>query len=292
MKKIVAIIAILIVISGVVFAFRNDLLDFFSKVSLRLPTIEKKVTDFIENEIQKQVLTPPPLRYQQDDSEAVLTRAGVIQQTNAQRAKYNLPPLKENQELDYSAQLKVDDMFKNQYFAHESPSGIGVTDLAGEAGYDFLAIGENLALGNFKNDEVLVQAWMVSPGHRENILNSNYQEIGVSVKKATFEGKTTWLAVQYFGLSVSACPKPNETTKTTIDTNENRIKQLQNTIDALRVEIQNIRPKHGSSYQQKIDQYNDLVSQYNNLLEGTKSLIIKYNSEVSLFNNCVAGLKQ
>jgi uncharacterized protein YkwD len=291
MKKIAAIIAILIVISGVVFAFRNDLLDFISKVSLQLPTIEKKVTDFIENEIQKQVLTPPPLRYQQDDSEAVLTRTGVIQQTNAQRTKYNLPPLKENQELDHSAQLKVDDMFKNQYFAHESPSGIGVTDLAEETDYDFLAIGENLALGNFKNDEVLVQAWMDSPGHRENILNSNYQEIGVSVKKSIFEGKTTWLAVQHFGLPVSACPKPSETTKTTIDTNENQIKELQNTIDALRIEIQNTRPKHGSSYQQKIDQYNNLVSQYNNLLEETKSLIVGFNIEVGAFNDCVSGLQ-
>ena len=291
MKKVGAIIVILIIISGAVFAFHNDLLDFFSKVSLQLPTIEKKVTDFIEKEIQKQVLTPPPLRYQQDDSEAILTRAGVIQQTNTQRAKYNLPPLKENQELDYSAQFKVDDMFKNQYFAHQSPSGIGVTDLAEEVNYEFLAIGENLALGNFKNDEVLVQAWMASPGHRENILNISYQEIGVAVKKGVFEGETTWLAVQHFGLPVSACPKPSETTKINIETNENQIKELQNTIDTLRVEIQNTRPKRSSSYQQKIDQYNNLVFQYNNLLEETKSLIVEYNIEVSTFNECVSGLQ-
>jgi uncharacterized protein YkwD len=91
-------------------------------------------------------------------------------------------------------------MFENQYFAHESPTGEKVSDLAKKFGYDFLLIGENLAMGNFSSDEDLVLAWMESPGHRENILNEKYQEIGVAVKKGIFEGKEVWIAVQHFGL--------------------------------------------------------------------------------------------
>lgn len=265
--------------------FRNDIADFYNKMSLQLPEVKEDINN-ITQEIGKQILTPPPLKATKESAQSFLTKQGVIEWTNTQRKNNGLSPLKENLKLDLSAEIKVDDMFKNQYFAHESPSGAGVGDLAKTIGYDFIVIGENLALGNFENDEALVQAWMDSPGHRENILNKNYQEIGVAVMKGTYEGRTTWLAVQHFGFPVSACSQPNEELKTQIEEKQNQANALQIELNTLKNEIENMSPRPRQDYNQKIEEYNNLVSQYNNLIAETKNLVIEYNSQVNTFNNC------
>lgn len=291
MKKIkILLIIFSLTILGLVWFFWNDFSGIYSKLSDNLPKIEKGVTDLIK-ETGKQISTPPPLRNQTENPQSYLTKAGVIKWTNSQRAKYGLPPLKENFILDETAKKKVDDMFQNQYFAHESPSGFSVDDLADNSGYEFIAIGENLALGNFENDETLVQAWMDSPGHRENILNKSYQEIGVSVIKGTFEGKTTWLAVQHFGLPLSACSEPNELIKSKIEEVQSQIGAIEKLLNSLREEIQKTKIKRGAAYLQKIEEYNNLVSQYNMLIKEAKELISQYNSQVKLFNECVNSFK-
>ena len=272
---------------GAIFFFWTDLLNFYSKLPSKSPEIEKEIGDFFVKEVEKQVSTPPPLRAKEEVPESYLTRAGVIQWTNSQREKYGLPPLVENPRLNVSAELKVEDMFENQYFAHFSPSGEGVGDWTEIVGYEFIAIGENLALGNFQNDEALVQGWMDSSGHRANILNPSYQEIGVAVQKGQFEGKTTWLAVQHFARPLSACPQADRTIKAEIDANQTEITKLQATLATLEAEIRNMRPKRGSIYNEKVQEYNALVLQYNNLIDQTKSLISNYNNQVNLFNQCV-----
>ncbi len=218
-----------------------------------------------------------------------MTQEGVIRLTNVQRQEYNLASLKENTKLDLMAQMKARDMFKNQYFAHDSLSGAGVADLAESAGYDYILIGENLALGNFENDEVLVQAWMDSKGHRENILNSRYEEIGVAVEKGIFEGKSTWIAVQHFGLPISACPQPQESLVLEIQENQDELARLKVYLDALSLEIENMKPKSTAERIQKMEEYNNLVAQYNNLAFKTKALIEEYNSQTALFNKCIVG---
>jgi len=288
MSKPKVLILSLVIICGLGLFFWNDLLNIYSEFSLKLPQIGEEVTNFLSKEVEKVILTPPPLRSGADNPQSVLTQKGVINWTNSQRAKYGLPPLSENSELDKMAEAKVDDMFKNQYFDHISPSGQGVGDLVKNFGYEFIVIGENLALGDYKNDEDLVQAWMDSPGHRENILNDRYQEIGVAVKKGVFEGRTTWLAVQHFGLSLSVCPSPDEKIKSAIELNQDKIGSLQTTLNNLKIEIQNMRPKRGELYNQKIEEYNNLAAQYNNLVEQTKALIYQYNIQVNKFNECVA----
>ena len=50
---------------------------------------------------------------------------------------------------------------------------------------------------------------MASPGHRANILNSRFIDIGVAVKEGEYQGKETWLAVQEFGEPLSDCPSPS-----------------------------------------------------------------------------------
>jgi len=286
--KILFLVFVLVLIGGLIFLFWDEFLSFYSKLPLKSPQLEKEINDLIK-EAEKQVSTPPPLRVEKEAPEAYLTRVGVIQWTNAQRAKYGLPPLKENPRLNVSAELKVQDMFEKQYFAHLSPSGEGVKNLAEVVGYEFIAIGENLALGNFQNDETLVQGWMDSPGHRANILNPSYQDIGVAVQKGQFEGRSVWLAVQHFGRPLSACPQPDETLKAQIDSNQAEIEKLQANLLKLEAEIKNMRPKRGPAYTQKIEEYNALVLQYNTLVDQTKSLITNYNNQVNLFNQCVAG---
>lgn len=248
----------------------------------------------IKSALSNRIFAPPPIRSDVEHQESFLTKNGVIGWTNTQRQDNNLPTLKENSTLDAMALAKIEDMFKNQYFAHESPGGKGVGDLAEDFSYGFVAVGENLALGNFKDDKALVDAWMASPGHRANILNGTYREIGVAVMKGTFEGKTTWLAVQHFGLSSSVCPTINDQLKLNIENNESQLASLKIQIDQKEQEISNMRQKgrREEGYYQAVEEYNGLIRQYNQLVEENKNLISIYNTQVEAFNNCMSGFLQ
>ena len=288
MRKKIVLVAIFLLGLGLVFLFRGQIIDFYNEALLQLPKIQKGITDSLAEEISKKTITPGPLRKEKDAPSSYLTKAGIIEWTNIQRGNYNLPPLSENTNLDKAANIKMQDMFKNQYFAHTSPSGdMGAGELAEGAGYQFIIIGENLAMGNFANDEEVVQAWMDSPGHRENILNPKYQEIGVAAGKGTFEGKNTWIAVQIFGLPLASCPKPDEEILADIENYQSEENTISQKIDLLLTEIKNMRPKRGELYNQKVAEYNNLVSQYNTLQEKTKILVANYNNQVAIFNECV-----
>ncbi len=287
-NKLLIIFAIFL---GIFLFLGDDLLDIYSELSLQLPQFEKEIGDFLIKETEKQILTPQPLRAQRENPEALLTQKGIIKWTNIQREKYGFSPLIENEKLNASAELKVEDMFEKQYFAHSSPLGVGVGDLLGNVGYEFIVIGENLALGDFQTDEVLVQAWMDSLGHRENILNTRYQEIGVAAVKGMFEGKSTWLAIQHFGVPLSTCSQPDETLEAEIKLKQNQIEELHKTLITLQGKIKNTKPKRGSFYKEMVDKYNTLISQYNILVNETEVLINQYNNQVILFNECVVGVE-
>lgn len=289
-KKIVFLIISLILVG--VFVFRNELTVFYLRLSLKLPQIEEELTNLVEEQVGVKISLPPPLRsaLSREEKEVFLTREGIISQTNMQREKFGLPPLKENKTLDAMAQTKVKDMFENHYFAHESPSGVEVDGLARDFGYKFIALGENLALGNFENDPVLIQGWMDSPGHRANILNEGYDEIGVGAAKGVFEGRTTWLAVQHFGLPLSACPEPSAALKLKIAGNQEQLAIFEKTLNQLENALK-ITPRRGPDYIQKIKDYNEFVSKYNDFLEETKGLIAQYNGLVQIFNDCANRLE-
>ncbi|MBU4350867.1 CAP domain-containing protein [Candidatus Parcubacteria bacterium] len=284
-KSIISFVAFFIIVLGSTFLFKDDILNIYSKLLLRLPKIESGFNNLVVQEVKKQVFTPPPLRSDSREEQSFLTRLGVIKFTNIERVKAGLLPLKENAELDISSDMKAKDLLDKQYFAHESPSGLGVAGLAERAGYEFILIGENLALGNFKDDQVLVQAWMDSPGHRANILNAKYKDIGVSVIKGMFEGRTTWFAVQHFGFPSSACPEPSQSLKNQIDMKKDQAQELQVSLDSLKIEIESSGFKR-RDYNQKVQQYNDLASQYNNLTAEIKILLDQYNNQIGVFNNC------
>jgi len=225
------------------------------------------------------------------DTESInLSSKDIIDITNKQRTlNGNLPILKENSKLDFSAEKKLQDMFVKGYFEHTSPDGVGVGDLADQIDYEYIVIGENLALGNFKNDQALVDAWMASPGHRANILNKRYTEIGVSVGKGIYNGKSVWMSVQHFGLPKSACPSIDQALKGVIDLDQSNIKAMETDMASKRAIIDSeTAKKEGMTINSQIDSYNTLVKEYNKLILDIKNKVNTYNGEVHDFNNCIA----
>jgi|SRR5579875_21785 len=102
----------------------------------------------------------------------------VVDLTNQQRAKYGLPALKVDTTLSKMAHEKSRDMSANHYFSHTSPTYGSPFDMMKQFGITYRYAGENIAEGQQTPEEV-VNAWMNSPGHRANILNPNYNYIGV-----------------------------------------------------------------------------------------------------------------
>ncbi|PEW79047.1 serine protease [Bacillus cereus] len=102
----------------------------------------------------------------------------VVELTNAERAKQGLSALKIDTELSKVARIKSEDMQKNNYFDHNSPTYGSPFDMMKKFGISYKSAGENIAQGQRTPEEV-VQAWMNSAGHRANILNNGFTHIGV-----------------------------------------------------------------------------------------------------------------
>ncbi len=134
--------------------------------------------------------------------------AVVIDETNIARAEASLGALQHSNLLDEVAALKAADMAKNSYFAHWSPTGISPWYWFEQAGYSYSHAGENLAV-HFTDSDKVVEAWLNSPTHRENIMNSNYTEIGIGTARGQFEGKDTVFVVQVFGSPAAVAPVEN-----------------------------------------------------------------------------------
>lgn len=102
----------------------------------------------------------------------------VVDLTNAERTKAGLKPLEIHSPLMAVAHAKSADMAKNNYFSHTSPTYGSPFDQIKSAGISYRSAGENIAQGQ-RTPQQVVQAWMDSPGHRQNIMNANYTHIGV-----------------------------------------------------------------------------------------------------------------
>jgi Cysteine-rich secretory protein family len=131
--------------------------------------------------------------------------AVVINLTNTEREEAVLSPLTRNTVLDEAARLKAEHMAKYGYFAHYSPDGVSPWYWFNEVGYNFVHAGENLAV-HFTDSDAVVEAWMLSPTHRANIVNNNYREIGVGTARGTYQGFPTVFVVQLFGTPAVATP--------------------------------------------------------------------------------------
>ena len=150
---------------------------------------------------------------------STINQANIISLTNQERKLAGLEELKNNPQLASAALAKANDMFAKQYWDHFGPNGETPWQFIRGAGYNYVYAGENLGKG-FRTAEGLVEAWMASPTHRENILSANYRDIGIAVVEGELLGKQTILVVQMFGnltrsvqgTTTSEVPKPVETT--------------------------------------------------------------------------------
>lgn len=102
----------------------------------------------------------------------------VVSLVNQERAKAGLKPLVIDNALTAMALDKAKDMSNNKYFSHTSPTYGSPFDMMKSYGIRYTYAGENIAMGQRSPQEVM-NAWMNSPGHRQNILSPNYTKIGV-----------------------------------------------------------------------------------------------------------------
>lgn len=126
----------------------------------------------------------------------------IVRLTNEERTKAGVAEVKLDPELTKAALAKAAHMFAKNYWAHTAPDGTEPWKFFVDAGYQYRFAGENLAR-DFANPEAVVTAWMNSKSHKDNLLSSRYQDIGVAVAKGELDGVETTLVVQLFGTKMA-----------------------------------------------------------------------------------------
>ncbi|UXY25950.1 sigma-70 family RNA polymerase sigma factor [Streptomyces sp. HUAS TT20] len=128
--------------------------------------------------------TPTPAGTPQTQPVPTGTVAQVVALVNKERASAGCGPLTENAQLDKAAQAHSDDMAARNFFDHTNPDGADPGQRITAAGYRWSTYGENIAQGQ-QTPQSVMDSWMNSPGHRANILNCSFKEIGVGVHKGS-----------------------------------------------------------------------------------------------------------
>ena len=115
----------------------------------------------------------------------------MLAQVNKQRRSAGLSELSLSQELTKVAQIKAEDMRDQGYFGHTSPNYGSPFEMMQEFGINYGTAGENIAQGQPSVESVMA-GWMNSSGHRANILNENFTQLGVGycIDEA---GNTYWV---------------------------------------------------------------------------------------------------
>lgn len=129
----------------------------------------------------------------------------IVSLTNNVRQSLGLEILRENEVLQSAALAKAEDMVVNQYFAHVSPENKGLRYWLSLKGYSYQVAGENLAIGYASPVEV-VAAWKLSPTHYSNLVDPDFNEIGVAMISGNYEGFDTKLVAQMFGFQKTTPP--------------------------------------------------------------------------------------
>jgi hypothetical protein len=133
--------------------------------------------------------------------------------TNQKRQENGLPPLSLNGQLGSAASNKANDMLAKNYWSHIAPDGTTPWVFIRNSGYNYIYAGENLARG-YTNAADVVNAWMASPTHRDNMLSSKYQNVGFAIVTGNLTGEETVLVVEMFGSNGS--PVVNEVAAKTV----------------------------------------------------------------------------
>lgn len=126
----------------------------------------------------------------------------LIALTNKTREEKGLPSLTLDERLSEAAAQKAQHMFTKNYWAHFADDGTTPWDFIKHSGYSYIYAGENLAKG-FTHSSDIVNAWMNSQSHKDNILSDKYQHIGFAIVEGKLLGEETVLVVELFGSSGS-----------------------------------------------------------------------------------------
>ena len=127
----------------------------------------------------------------------------VIDLTNKAREAAGVPKVETDPALTQAALGKASYMIAKNFWAHTAPDGTEPWKFITDSAYQYRYAGENLAR-DFANSESVVKAWVNSPSHKENLLSSRYQDIGVAVVKGELDGVQTTLVVQFFGTKMGS----------------------------------------------------------------------------------------
>lgn len=117
----------------------------------------------------------------------------ILQLVNAERAKAGEKPLKASAECTRLARMKSKDMVDNNYFSHQSPTYGSPFDMLKANNVSYMYAGENIAMN--QNADAAFKAWMNSEGHKKNILNPNFTELGVGIAP---KGNGSYIYTQIF----------------------------------------------------------------------------------------------
>ncbi len=142
--------------------------------------------------------------------------AELLNDTNTERGDNGLGGLTINAQLNSAAQAKANDMVARDYWSHNTPDGDAPWVFFVNAGYNYQTAGENLAYG-FDSSATAVTAWMNSPEHRANILNSTYKDVGFGfANSSNYQGTgPETIVVAEYGSSqqqVAAAPTASDQT--------------------------------------------------------------------------------
>jgi hypothetical protein len=203
-------------------------------------------------------------------------------------------------------------MFQKQYIGHVSPTGEQASDHAQRLGYHYKIIAENIASGNFLNNQKVIDGWMQSPGHRQNVLSPDIKEIGVAIDRGQFQGANSWIAVQIFGLqslpvsTKKRCIPPPQDLYAELESRNMEVSNLEGRLSRFRQEldeeissIEADRKYLGNNGQGvnglnvRINSYNEKSAWYNSSLADLvaqrailKSMADDYNKRVQAYRDC------
>ncbi len=146
--------------------------------------------------------------------------------SNRDRLNSGVSQLTWSDTLAKAAKLKAEDMLKNGYFAHTSPSGVTPWHWLSNVNYNFMYAGENLAI-NFTESENVERAWLNSPKHRDNIMSKNFTEIGIATAEGMYNGRNTIFVVEFFGkpLNIKTKEEPAKIVKLVDIEKEDKVNQ-------------------------------------------------------------------
>ena len=197
MKRVIKILIGLFIILSIPMVTKAETLKYTVKPGDTLWAISVKYNTTVE-QIKKynpQLTTTPYIKVGQVltiptmDSMRALENE-VVRLVNVQRSRNGLGPLVANAELSRVARIKSQDMINKRYFSHYSPTYGSPFQMMQAFGIRFYSAGENIAMGQRTPSEVM-NSWMNSAGHKANILNVNFKEIGVGAARDS-SGSLYW----------------------------------------------------------------------------------------------------